>query len=135
MPAFSAASRAKLATADARLVRVFEAVGRRVDCTILEGERGREAQEAAFADGKSKLHYPHGKHNAHPSRAVDAAPYPVDWSGTPRNFERFALFAGFVLGVAEAQGVRLRWGGDWDGDWSTVDEKFRDMVHFELIDP
>jgi len=135
MPFFSASSRAALSTADPRLVRVFLDVIRRVDCKILEGHRGREAQEAAFTAGASKLHYPHGKHNATPSRAVDAAPYPIDWSSTPRNFERFALFAGFVMGVAFDQGVRLRWGGDWDGDWDTTDEKFRDMVHFELIDP
>ena len=135
MPVFSVASRAALATADPRLQRVFQEVIRRVDCKILEGHRGEDAQNHAFQEGKSKLRWPHGKHNAVPSRAVDAAPWPILWTSDARNFERFALFAGFVMGVAEVQGVRLRWGGDWDGDWSTADEKFRDMVHFELIDP
>ena len=29
---------------------------------------------------------------------------------------------------------RLRSGADWDRDTNIKDEKFRDLVHFELID-
>ena len=67
-------------------------------------------------------------HNSDPSRAVDVAPYPIDWNDT----ERFGRFAGFVLGMAAAMGIPLRWGGDWDRDNDTHDQKFNDLVHFEL---
>jgi hypothetical protein len=30
--------------------------------------------------------------------------------------------------------VRVRWGGDWDGDFETKDNKFDDLVHFEILD-
>jgi len=31
-------------------------------------------------------------------------------------------------------GIRLRWGGDWDGDTELDDNKFDDLPHFELDD-
>ena len=43
-------------------------------------------------------------------------------------------FAGFVLGIAKSIGITLRWGGDWDRDWTVMDNKFDDFPHFELID-
>ena len=30
-------------------------------------------------------------------------------------------------------GVEIRWGGDWDSDTQVKDNKFDDLVHFELI--
>ncbi len=54
----------------------------------------------------------------------------VRWKGV-WNLCRFYYFAGFVMGTAAAMGVRLRWGGDWDGDTELDDQKFRDLVHFE----
>lgn len=71
---------------------------------------------------------------------MDVAPYPIDW-GTEGSAEerrkalaRFYHFAGYVLAVADAQGVGLRWGGDWDGDQTFTDQAFDDLVHFELLD-
>jgi len=29
-------------------------------------------------------------------------------------------------------GMKIRWGGDWDMDTQTKDNKFDDLVHFEL---
>ncbi len=99
------------------------------DCTILEGHRGEERQNFLEESGQSKVRYPDGKHNSTPSNAVDVAPYPIDWEDR----ERFVLFAGFVLGVARAQGIKLRWGGDWSMDWTTKDNTFFDGPHFELL--
>ena len=101
------------------------------DFTITGGFRGRRAQEAAFRKGNTKAHFGRSKHNAMPSLAVDLAPYPVDWNDT----NRFRFLAGYVLGVADAIGVPLRWGGDWDRDFDEKDERFRDMPHFELTGP
>ena len=83
----------------------------------------------AFLRGNSKVQFPNSKHNSLPSLAVDAAPYPIDWNDK----KRFALFAGFVLGIAATKGIRLRWGGDWNMNYITLDNRFDDLPHFELV--
>ena len=60
---------------------------------------------------------------------MDVVPYPVDWN----NRERFLHFTGFVLGMATAQGIKLRLGIDWDGDHHFNDQHFHDGPHFELV--
>lgn len=127
---FSRSSRAALNSSHPKLQQVFEEVIKHWDCTILEGRRDKETQNEYYRTGKSKLQYPNSKHNASPSRAIDAAPYPIDW----QDIERFRAFGGFVLGVAAALGIKLRWGGDWDGDRSFKDQNFNDLPHFELVD-
>ena len=128
MPRFSRASLSALATCHADLQRVMEEAIRHIDFTVIEGHRGRTAQEKAYKAGNSKVRWPNGKHNTLPSKAVDIAPYPIDWSDT----ERFVYFAGIIMGIAAEMGIKLRWGGDWDGDTHVKDEKFRDYGHFEL---
>lgn len=130
MPALTPRSAERLATCDARLIGLVDAVSRHQALLVLEGHRDQVAQDAAFAAGKSKLRWPHSKHNALPSLAFDAAPAPLDW----QDRERFTLFAGFVLGMAAARGVRLRWGGDWNRDGQVKDNRFDDLVHFELME-
>ena len=135
MPQFSQGSLEKLSECHDELQLLFKTVIQTYDCTILVGHRDQAAQEAAFNAGKSKLHYPYGNHNATPSNAVDAAPYPIDWEDT----NRFTFFAGYVLGIADrlfAAGImkhRIRWGGAW----SSIEELngkgvLNDLCHFEL---
>jgi len=128
MPRFGARSLRELSTAHPDLQRLFHEVIKHFDCTVLEGHRGKEAQEEAVRTGKSKVHYPHGKHNATPSLAVDVAPWPIDW----HDRLRFYYFGGFVKGVAEMMGIGIRWGGDWDSDTEVTDQTFFDLPHFEL---
>lgn len=143
MPKFSQSSAIRLSTCHPALRDLFETVVQEIDCTVLEGHRGKEAQDAAFnaVPQRSKLPWPKGKHNRLPSLAVDVAPYPVDFgeTGTPeqrrRAIERFYRFAHFVRGVALGKGIAIRYGGDWDGDWNFEEERFKDLVHFELVDP
>ena len=130
MPNFSDKSLAKLATSDPRLQRVFHEVVRNFDCTILEGHRNRERQNQMVAEGKSQVRWPDGKHNTVPSMAVDVCPYPIVWDDR----ERQTLFAGYVLATANAMGIKLRWGGDWDRDTEVRDNGFDDLVHFELLE-
>ena len=130
MPKFGSKSLEKLSTCDKRLQLVFNEVIKTVDCSVLEGHRGKARQNALYFEGKSKVKYPKGRHNANPSRAVDVVPYPVDWDDR----ERFHLFAGFVIGTASQLGIKLRWGGDWNINWFVDDNKFDDFPHFELID-
>ena len=127
---FSASSKRHLASCDERLQRVFNKVIQHYDCTIICGHRGKAAQILAFEGGKSQVQWPNSKHNSLPSRAVDVMPFPLDWF----DYQRAAHFAGYVLGIAEGMGIKLRWGGDWDRDGEMTDHQFIDYPHFELMD-
>lgn len=133
MAGFGNTSQARLDTCDERLRQVFAEVVRNFDCVILEGHRDKATQDGYFQAGKSRLPWPRGKHCAMPSQAVDAAPYR---GGKASYDQRQCLFfGGYVLGVAAQLGVRLRWGGDWDGDREAMtDQSFQDLVHFELAE-
>jgi len=130
MPYFySERSRARLEQCHPDLQKVFNVVIQYYDCTILQGHRQEAEQNELFEQGLSKLQWPHSKHNKMPSLAVDVTPYPVDWDDTARHY----YFAGLVLGIASMMGVKLRWGGNWDGDLEFKDQTFNDLVHFELV--
>ena len=129
MPKLGTASRLALDTCHPDLILVIEyAIVDGPDFSVLEGHRGEEAQEAAFAAGTSDLHWPDGNHNLLPSLAADIAPWPLDWLDT----KRFHVLAGYVLGIAYKLDIALRWGGDWDGDWQYNDQKLHDLPHLEL---
>ena len=128
MAKFGRSSRARLATCDEKLQKVFNEVIKYVDCSVLEGSRSEERQNKLYEEGKTKVKYPKGRHNSSPSRAVDVTPYPVDWDDR----ERQTLFAGFVIGIARSMDIDLRWGGDWDQDFEVQDNKFDDFPHFEI---
>ena len=130
MPRFSIKSKSKLHSCDERLINLFNKVVKHFDCMVLEGHRGEEKQNAAYDKGNSKVRYPNGKHNQSQSVAVDVAPYPIDWADR----DRFHYFGGYVLGVAKQMGLNIRWGGDWNQDTQTKDNKFDDLVHFEIKD-
>jgi len=66
--------------------------------------------------------WPDGRHNKSPSRAVDLAPYPIDF----QDIKRFEILGWFVKGLAKGLGIKVIWGGDW--------ANFRDWGHFELVD-
>ena len=130
MPRFGKKSKEQLATCDERLIKIFNEVIKTVDCSVLEGHRSEDRQNALYEEGKTKVKHPQGRHNKFPSRAADVVPYPIDWDDR----ERFHLFAGFVLGTAKQMGIELRWGGDWNINWFVDDNKFDDFPHFELIE-
>lgn len=99
------------------------------DLTILEGKRPEERQNQLYADGFSKVKWPDSMHNKNPSLAVDIAPFPVEWN----NALKFHVLAGIMFAVASEFDIKLRWGGDWNGNWRS-DQSFIDLPHFELID-
>tara|TARA_R110000787_G_scaffold44344_1_gene108873 strand:+ start:447 stop:842 length:396 start_codon:yes stop_codon:yes gene_type:complete len=130
MPKFGSRSKSRLKTCDTRLQDLFNEVIKHFDCSVIQGHRGKEDQNKAFKEGKSKLKYPNGNHNKSPSKAVDVAPYPINWNDR----ERFTYFAGYVVGIASQMGLKIRWGGDWDMDTEVKDNNFDDLPHFELRD-
>jgi len=129
MPSFGKTSKQRLATCCQELQEVFNEVIKNTDCTILCGTRTKAEQDKAYNEGRSKVQYPNSKHNTNPSKAVDVAPYPIDWNDTAR----FYYFAGRVIGVAQAMGYKIRFGGDWDGDMDLKDQNFNDLPHFEYV--
>jgi len=134
MPRFSRRSLEKLSSCEPELQRLFKRVVQKVDCTILVGHRTRAEQERLYKLGRSRLHWPHSKHNSTPSRAVDVAPYPISWDlRDPKTLKRYYYLAGFVLGTAREMGIPIRWGGDWDMDSDLSDQHFYDLVHYELV--
>lgn len=113
------ASRDKLATCHTDLQMLMLAVADGIDsgdlahagihdCTILEGYRGKAAQDKAVADGASESPWPTSKHNRKPSDAVDASPWPVDWDE-----RRLDIFHAYVCGHARAMSIDL-YNISWD---------------------
>ena len=135
MPRFSERSERQLATCDERLQRIARKAIEIIDFMVVEGHRDEMAQNMAYAQGKSQVKFPNGKHNSHPSRAMDIAPFPIDFSNEHRALERFVYLQGIVRAIAESHGIKIRQGIDWDRDDDMRDEKFRDYPHVELIEP
>ena len=113
------------------LIRVMRTVVRVCDNSIRSGYRGEEEQNRLYAAGKSQRRWPDSKHNNSPSLAVDILPYPFykeDW----KDWSKFSYLAGHVMEVAHLFDIPVTWGGDWSHNNIFTDEKFRDMMHFEL---
>lgn len=121
MPSFSNKSLQRLNTCDIRLVHLCNEVIKDYDFVVLCGYRNEEEQNKAFKDGFSKLKYPDSNHNTYLSKAVDLAPYPIDW----KDIERFKELGARMKKAAADKNIKIRWGGDW---------KMRDYPHFELVD-
>ena len=124
MPRFGKRSRERLKGVDSRLVNILNELVKIMDVTIIEGLRTKERQEELVSQGKSQTKF--SKHIE--GRAVDLAPYPIDW----KDRERFHYMGGMVRGIGKQMGVDVRWGGDWDSDGEIKDNKFDDLVHVEI---
>ena len=121
---FSRESLDNLHGVDSRLQDLAFRVLSIIDCKIISGRRTESEQIALVAEGKSRTM----KSRHLVGKALDMVPYPLDWGDTCR----FYYFAGIVKGVAHEMGIPIRWGGDWDSDNDLRDQKFNDLVHFEI---
>ena len=130
MPQFGKTSLEKLSTCHKDLQKLFGEVVKHYDCVVLDGYRSNEKQEELFKQGKSKLRAGSSKHNLNPSLAADVVPYPIDWNDK----NKFYHFIGYVKATADQLGIKIRCGGDWDGDNDLKDQTFFDLPHFELTD-
>lgn len=114
-------SQERLETCDDRLITIVSDVLKVMDITILCGHRGKEEQEKAFSEGKSRAHFGQSKHNSYPSLAVDIAPYPINWDVKD---PRWNIMCDLVLYVAERYGIKMRLGRDFTN--------LKDYPHVEL---
>jgi peptidoglycan L-alanyl-D-glutamate endopeptidase CwlK len=138
MPSFSRKSQAILDTVDPDLRKLFNNVVLGFDCTPTCGLRTEEEQAALYAIGRTTnigqrtvttLDGVNKKSKHQSGLALDICPYPIKWD----DINRFYFFAGYVKRTAEDLGIKVRWGGDWDGDTEVSDQKFMDLPHWELI--
>lgn len=137
MASFGQKSKDKLSTAHPKLQLVMNEAIKVFDFTVLYGNRSVEEQFELFKkgrelqsdgtwkkvgstvtnlDGKTKK----SNHNYSPSRAVDIAPYPINWEDE----KRFKELADIVKQCAKNLNIKIIWGGDWIS--------FKDTPHFEL---
>jgi hypothetical protein len=143
-------SQAAFDTLDPRWQKVFtyikDVLG--IDHSLLEGHRGQERQDELFFADPPATHvrWPDSTHNSMPSRGVDAVPYVlipgrrggIHWHDSDpqirelyyREMVRFATIVQMVALLVFD--LETRWGGDWDKDWSLLDNKFNDYPHHEL---
>ena len=124
MPRFGKKSKERLKGVNSKLINVLNELVKIMDVTIIEGLRTEARQNELLAQGKSKTKY--SKHLE--GKAVDLAPYPIDW----KDRERFHYMGGMVRGIGQQMGVTIRWGGDWDSDGEIKDNGFDDLVHVEI---
>ena len=126
MPKFGKRSKERLRGVDTRLVNVLNELIKIMDVTIIEGLRSKQRQEILLKEGKTKTKF--SKHIE--GKAVDLAPYPIDWEDR----DRFHYMGGMIRGIAKQLNINVRWGGDWDSDGETRDNRFDDLVHVEIKD-
>lgn len=115
----------KLSTCHPDIQRLAKAVNEVFPIQCICGHRGKEDQEKAFKEKKSKLHFPNSKHNSKPSMAGDFVPDPdrnpatIEWGNT----KSFQLMCLTFEQKADELGIKIRLGRDF---------KFVDMPHVEL---
>ena len=131
MYSFGKLSTQKLETLHPDLQLILNEAIKIYDFSVICGHRNEEDQNKAFQEGNSRLKWPQSKHNSQPSIAVDIAPYPIDW----KNRDRFIFLAGIIYCISQQLGIEIRFGGNWSMSWQFENQKFDDLVHFELVNP
>jgi hypothetical protein len=156
---YGESSLAVRSTLRTELVEIFDSLlTSGIDHSLICGFRNEYDQNALYyADPpKTQLKWPHSKHNHLPSDAVDAVPYiridglsgGIHWnkesiinqghtyafaSKTVADYvKQMCFFAGIVIERGRSLGYSITWGGDWDRDWSVMDNVFNDLPHYQF---
>ena len=129
----------KLDSCHPELVNIFHLYRQRqhFEITIVHGWRGEEIQNDAFRSGNSGKEWPDSKHNVlgpdgKPlSDAVDFAPW-IPGIGIPwKDTHAFAVIGGLLIACAYELGNNVVYGGDWDMDGTTTDQRLMDWGHIQ----
>lgn len=145
MAKFGAASKQNLEGVHPGLVKACEVVIQDFDFSVLDGVRTIEEQRKNLAKGVSKTmdskHLPQDDGLSH---AVDAMPYPVEWSKVESGLAaikkvdgameilRAYYLQGMIRGAALALGFKVRQGVDWNSNDQFNDQSFTDIPHTEI---
>ena len=130
---FSKESKKRLLRAEQSLQLIcFDAI-ESIDFKVLESYRTPQRQMQLLQEGRTKVKY--SKHMYDPSKAIDIEPYPRPADGwkKERDLRRFYFLAGVMKRCADAREIKIRWGGDWDGDFDYNDNNFDDLFHYEIL--
>ncbi|WON77567.1 M15 family metallopeptidase [Serratia sp. UGAL515B_01] len=98
-----------------------------VDFMVIEGLRTQERQRQLVRNGTSQTLS--SRHLT--GHAVDCAPL-VKGSIPWNDKSKFKAVSDAMFTAAKELGVKIRWGGDWNENGRSDDEKFYDGPHFEL---
>ena len=130
---WSTASKIQLVETHILLQLLFSRVLARPDCphdlAVVCGHRGKDDQDRLYAEGKSKVKWPHSKHNNLPSLAIDVVPWvdgKLSWAISDMQDVAGIVKAEWATMKAEGRvypGVELEWGGDW---------AWQDGAHWQL---
>ena len=136
MPKFGAESQRILATCHKDIQAVMNEAIKHFDFSVLYGTRTTDEQFELYKKGRKLINgkwtkvsatvtnldgkIKKSEHNYSPSRAIDIAPYPIDWNDT----KRFDDLAKVVKQAMTTVGIELQWGGDW--------KSLIDRPHYEL---
>lgn len=151
MPVFGNTSHGRLVTCHRDIQTVMIEAIKYFDFMVIEGHRPIETQHKYFTKGrelhpgadpkefaswviadKSKVithldgYTKKGRHNYDPSKAIDIAPYPVEWG----NEVAFNALSALILSISndfmEAKRIThpLKWGGHW--------KTFKDLPHYQI---
>lgn len=129
MASFSKISKQRLAGAHPLLQKIMNEAINHYDFMVLDSQRDRAAQERAFKQGNSKVHFGQSAHNWAPSIALDVAPFPIDWNDLGR-FKVLQLE--IILPIAQKMQIPIRQGIDWNRDGNLSNDGWDDYPHVEL---
>jgi peptidoglycan L-alanyl-D-glutamate endopeptidase CwlK len=126
-------SRDRLSTVHPDLVELVTKALHHADCpcdiTVIEGHRTNERQAALYAQGRTapgprvtNAKPGQSKHNSMPSDAVDCGPCDRYGGVLWDDKDLFDRWGAHVKRVAEEEGIRVQWGGDFS---------WYDGAHFE----
>ena len=142
---FGETSQANLVKVHPQLVRLLQFVLdlEVMDYSVVEGLRSLETQRGNVAAGRSQtMNSKHLMQDDGYAHAVDLYPHPINMQkveeGDAREISRFGVLNGLMQASARLmpqlpgeRNMRIRWGGDWDSDGKTLDQKLYDAMHFE----
>jgi peptidoglycan L-alanyl-D-glutamate endopeptidase CwlK len=105
--------------------------------TVIEGLRTEARQRDLYAQGRTKpgkkvtwtMDSKHRRQGDGTGHAVDVAVI----EGSVVHWDRAGEVAKFMLRAADELDVKVRWGGNWDGDDKPGEKGESDGPHFEIV--
>lgn len=134
-------SKVKLVGVHPNLIRVVELALTKTkqDFSVRDGLRTDAEQAQYLKDGHSTVKFSkHQKQKSGYGEAVDLLPVVKKGLNPYDDLNGFQHIRVAMFLAAKDLGVKIRWGGDWDGDGKTraegdKDERFIDLPHFEIL--
>lgn len=103
-------TRNKLSTCHPDVVKLVLALADETDVLVVCGHRTQAEQDDAYKRKATKLKWPRSGHNSLPSRAVDLAPWPLDWNDR----DAFLVLQKKIRALATKHGIALEPMITWD---------------------